>query len=217
MPSATTHGISEEEKSSLEADLLDGSSDGFSSPSFGVGPAAAVALRNGVDERRTAGDEDGRGENEDEVPDEEETYLDADGRVRRIQSPMTIDWQHMRTSLANERTFLAWTRTAMSIFSFGWAILKVQQYFTVNQLHWYDEVVGYLFCLSGCLVMVIGTQRYLRVRSAMAFPESVVRFGRFGIRYVVAMVGVCLVVALLRVAVNDVESHYVPTNSVHEL
>lgn len=211
MRSATTRGVVEEQKSTLEADLLGGSSDEYTSD---------VALGNDVgDGRRAERDEDGGGDNQDaNMLDEEETYLDADGRVRRIQSPMTIDWQHMRTSLANERTFLAWTRTAMSIFSFGWAILKVQQYFAVNQLHWYDEVVGYLFCLSGCLVMVIGTQRYLRVRSAMAFPESVVRFGRFGIRYVVAMVGVCLVVALFRVAVNDVESHFVvPTNSVQEL
>ena len=56
------------------------------------------------------------------------SYVDAEGNVQRLQSPLTIDWQHMRTSLANERTFLAWTRTALSIFSFGWAILKVRRW-----------------------------------------------------------------------------------------
>ena len=136
-----------------------------------------------------------------------DTYTDAQGRVQRLQSPLTIDWQHTRTSLANERTFLAWMRTSLSIFSFGWAILKVQQFFQNSQLHWYDELVGYIFCLGGVASFAIGTQRYLRVRSAMAFPESVVRFGRIGIRYIIGLLSVCFFAALLRLTVNDIQSH----------
>jgi hypothetical protein len=52
-------------------------------------------------------------------------------------------------------------------------------------------------------------QRYLRVRSAIAFPESVVRFGRVGVRWIVAALIVCLTIAFLRLLINDVESNLV--------
>ena len=187
--SASTHGhFDEEAGASLNEDLLGNQEDGDSTNGSGGGGAADA-----------------------------ETYLDAEGRIQKLQSPVTIDWQHVRTSLANERTFLAWIRTSMSIFSFGWAILKVQEYFSANQLHWYDEVVGYMFCLCACVTLVVGTQRFIRVRSALAFPESVVRFGRVGVRYIIAMIAVCFIVAFLRLMVNDIQSHYVAAVPSDEL
>lgn len=40
-------------------------------------------------------------------------------------SSIPRDPNHAGTSLANERTFLAWVRTSLTLFSFGYGILKV--------------------------------------------------------------------------------------------
>ena len=46
----------------------------------------------------------------------------------------SIDWQFIRTKLANERTFLAWVRTSLTLFSFGYGILKVESYLSPDSV-----------------------------------------------------------------------------------
>jgi putative membrane protein len=59
-----------------------------------------------------------------------------------------------RDQLANERTYLAWMRTALSLIGAGLALLK------------WDAVAnaaGYLLAALGIVLLVTSTQRYFRV------------------------------------------------------
>jgi putative membrane protein len=57
-----------------------------------------------------------------------------------------------RDQLANERTYLAWTRTSLSLIGAGLALLK-----------WDGTVLGYLLVATGILLLVTSTRRYFRV------------------------------------------------------
>lgn len=69
-------------------------------------------------------------------------------------APTELNWQFIRTDLANERTFLAWSRTTLSLFSIGFPILKVEHVNTPNVLTWYDSGLGLIFCSTslGCMI-----------------------------------------------------------------
>ena len=62
-----------------------------------------------------------------------------------------------RTSLANERTFLAYIRTALTLVIGGISFL---QFFPQGIVH----VVGWLFIPAGVAAFVVGLLRYLRTR-----------------------------------------------------
>ena len=66
-----------------------------------------------------------------------------------------------RFSLANERTYLAWTRTALALIAGGVAVLRLLA----------DSVVGfiaaYVLVGLGVLVAVAGLRRWLRNDQAM--------------------------------------------------
>jgi putative membrane protein len=57
-----------------------------------------------------------------------------------------------RDQLANERTYLAWTRTSLSLIGAGLALLK-----------WDGTVLGYLVAATGIILLVTSTRRYFRV------------------------------------------------------
>jgi putative membrane protein len=57
-----------------------------------------------------------------------------------------------RDQLANERTYLAWTRTSLSLIGAGLALLK-----------WDGTKLGYLVAATGILLLVTSTRRYFRV------------------------------------------------------
>lgn len=56
-----------------------------------------------------------------------------------------------RDQLANERTYLAWMRTALSLIGAGLALLK-----------WAANASGYLVALIGIVLLVTSTRRYFR-------------------------------------------------------
>jgi putative membrane protein len=57
-----------------------------------------------------------------------------------------------RDQLANERTYLAWTRTSLSLIGAGLALLK-----------WDGTVLGYVVAAMGIILLVTSTRRYFRV------------------------------------------------------
>jgi len=76
----------------------------------------------------------------------------------------------LRDHLANERTMLAWTRTALATAALGFVIAKIR--FTAVGAnvqitppeHAFSRVAGAVFVLAGLAMEVIGIGRYIDLR-----------------------------------------------------
>lgn len=77
-------------------------------------------------------------------------------------------WQNpsrVRDHLANERTYLAWMRSAIALMGFGVVIVRLRQ-FQIPQIHrpgtgW---KLGLLFSLVGLMTVLLSTLYYFAVR-----------------------------------------------------
>jgi uncharacterized membrane protein YidH (DUF202 family) len=117
-------------------------------------------------------------------------------------TPMEIHWQFARTELANERTFLAWVRTALSMFSIGFGILKVEKAGAPLQIEWYDAGIGFMFMFAACLSVYAGVQRYYAVDRGLSESIGVVKtFDRMDIKTVIVTLAVVVAASTLRTVV----------------
>ena len=84
----------------------------------------------------------------------------------------------LRTDLANERTFLAWIRTAASLTTLGFAIDKL----SADNEHVFSAVC---FITLGILSTAFGTVRYYRVKLAMSLmgQDADLGIGRLGMKW----------------------------------
>ena len=73
-----------------------------------------------------------------------------------------------RDHLANERTYLAWMRTAVALMGFGVVIVRLR-YLLPPQLqgHGHGWELGLLFNLVGLAVVLLATRHYFWVRHAI--------------------------------------------------
>jgi len=94
-----------------------------------------------------------------------------------------------RTRLANERTYLAWLRTALTAMAVGIGVGRIVPGVT-NVTRWPFEVVGGGFALFGVVVIAYGSLRFLRVEHALDA-------GRFAPLQVKAAVGLAAVGTVL--------------------
>ncbi len=69
-----------------------------------------------------------------------------------------------RFTLANERTFLAYIRTALALDGAG---LAVVQFLTEIGTHHQRRIFGVLLIVSGLLTAILGYRRWARVQAAM--------------------------------------------------
>jgi len=74
----------------------------------------------------------------------------------------------VRDHLANERTYLAWMRSAIALMGFGVVIVRLR-YFQIPQLHrpgtgW---KLGLLFALIGLMTVLVSTLYYFAIRNAI--------------------------------------------------
>ena len=65
-----------------------------------------------------------------------------------------------RNSLANERTFLAWFRTAVTLITLGAAVLR---FHLVKR----SEATGFILLSMGVVIMYLGLIFYLRVQRSL--------------------------------------------------
>jgi uncharacterized membrane protein YidH (DUF202 family) len=115
-------------------------------------------------------------------------------RVSSIIEPILDNrmtkFERLTTHLANERTYLAWVRTAVSVI--GLAVT----YSSLASHH--DPAVFWAGCsfswLTGLAVFVVGCARYYKVKKVLGLPKSAItnRFQRTGINYIVFMFGLFL-------------------------
>ena len=81
-----------------------------------------------------------------------------------------LKFERINSHLANERTWLAWVRTALSTLSCAFAFLTMSN---SGYLEVFVYVLGTLFCVSVLLVFLTGWLRYTRVKTilGLSFKE----------------------------------------------
>ena len=107
-----------------------------------------------------------------------------------------------RFYLANERTFLAWIRTAIAIMAFGFVVVKFSLF--VQQLgllsgktivvpgQTYSNVIGILIVISGAAVLLISFIKYKRTDKELSQGNY-----RSTSRLITALTFIMLVIAVL--------------------
>lgn len=71
----------------------------------------------------------------------------------------------IRDHLANERTYLAWMRTAIALMGFGVVIMRLRAFHPPEiPRPGYGWKLGLLFSLMGLLTVLLSTQHYFAVR-----------------------------------------------------
>jgi putative membrane protein len=102
--------------------------------------------------------------------------------------PTGVDYRFL---LANERTFLAWIRTAMGLIAGGVAL---DQFVRVEQGEGLVVVIAFITICAGAALALVGTFRWVRVDSAMRAGRPLERSS------VVVVVGILTAVLALLVA-----------------
>jgi uncharacterized membrane protein YidH (DUF202 family) len=77
-----------------------------------------------------------------------------------------------RTSLAGERTLLAWWRTGFTAIAAALALGRVVPALIHNGTRWPYVVVGLGFALYGIALILFGTRRIHRLNEELGIPES---------------------------------------------
>ena len=110
---------------------------------------------------------------------------------------------------ANERTYLAWVRTAISIMAFGFIVEKFSlflKYFgsvmEIKNIKYHKEaslspdVVGWILMLAAVVIIFVATIRFFAYRKAIS-KENKVKFGAFAPNMLLAIMMISVAVFLL--------------------
>lgn len=113
----------------------------------------------------------------------------------RDTRPMTQDVPDPRFSLANERTFLAWIRTALGMLAAAAAVLAID-------VPWPDLVVGgvaILLAVTAAASAIVGWRRWQKVESAIQAgdPAPALRGHAILPGAVVAVAGIIVLLAVI--------------------
>jgi uncharacterized membrane protein YidH (DUF202 family) len=94
-----------------------------------------------------------------------------------------LKFERINAHLANERTWLAWVRTALSTLSCAFAFLSLSSSGTYE---YFCYALGCVFCGTVILVYGTGWLRYSKVKQilGLAFTEISNNFDRFGVSWV---------------------------------
>jgi putative membrane protein len=98
-----------------------------------------------------------------------------------------------RFTLANERTFLAWVRTALAMFAGGVALHALD----VPSTDWLRALLVVLLIGVGALVCVFALVRWARVERAMRLREPLPSFGLGVVMTAALVITGALLVAVL--------------------
>ena len=91
--------------------------------------------------------------------------------------------RHFSDHAANERTFLAWVRTAIAVMAFGFLVAKFNLFLKVAAQSLsggrrvavpgggFGGLVGIVLILSGTAMVVVAAVRFVRTRQAIDSPE----------------------------------------------
>jgi putative membrane protein len=83
----------------------------------------------------------------------------------KTEKPKRRNSSRVRDHLANERTYLAWMRTAIALMGFGVLILRLRAFHPPMVARpGYGWKLGLLFSVVGLLTVLLSTQHYFCVR-----------------------------------------------------
>ena len=103
--------------------------------------------------------------------------------IRRLEDRL-IKFERMSSHLANERTFLAWIRTTVSVAGLA---VTFTELFTEPRNRGFFFWAGSTFAwMVGVAVFSIGVSRYQTVKAVLNMPKNAIsnRFGRVGIIFI---------------------------------
>jgi putative membrane protein len=73
-----------------------------------------------------------------------------------------------RDHLANERTYLAWTRTSIALIGFGLLMVRLREEASaISRGALHEWQIGLLFCLAGLGAVAFATAHYFQVQQAI--------------------------------------------------
>jgi putative membrane protein len=116
---------------------------------------------------------------------------------------------HFSDHAANERTYLAWVRTAIAVMAFGFLIERFDLFLTyastnashaARKLHLHlrtTEWIGLLLIVFGALIILLASARFLRNRRDIALARTEAYAGPVGEKLLAAilvLLGLFLVV-----------------------
>lgn len=121
-----------------------------------------------------------------------------------------LKFERVNAHLANERTWLAWVRTALSVLGVALSLISLADDMGSTSMDSTAMALGVAFVLCTLFTYMTGWLRYARVKEVLTWTGSQVkgRFGRFGLQYFTWFLGVALVLTVpiyLIAGVNVVE------------
>jgi uncharacterized membrane protein YidH (DUF202 family) len=125
-------------------------------------------------------------------PDRQQTPVDRGG-------PPAGGEARRRVRLANERTYLAWGRTALAFFALALGVGRVVPELERTSSRWPFEVVGCAYAVLGVMSAVYGLYRHRAVEEALrngSFAEASHAF-LFVLTVLTALVGIATFVVLI--------------------
>lgn len=88
--------------------------------------------------------------------------------IKTKETKARLNPSRVRDHLANERTYLAWMRSAIALMGFGVVIVRIRHFFP-PQAHSPGNSwkLGLLFSLVGLATVLLSTQHYFSIRYAI--------------------------------------------------
>lgn len=85
-----------------------------------------------------------------------------------MEGEPTRNPSRVRDHLANERTYLAWMRTAIALTGFGVVIVRLRYPLPTQQQELANGwLLGFVFAFTGLLTVALSTRHYFEVRRAI--------------------------------------------------
>ena len=110
-----------------------------------------------------------------------------------------LKFERINAHLANERTWLAWMRTALSLVSCAFTLLDYADGESSSAWKCTYFVLGCLFVGCVDLTWLTGWFRYRRIKEILSIPKDALpsKFNRFRMKYQAQMLGILLTAVMI--------------------
>ena len=121
----------------------------------------------------------------------------AGGGAKEFRGEL-LKFERVNAHLANERTWLAWVRTALSVLGVALSLLSLMDDMDTVAMDSLALVLGVAFVVCTLFTYMTGWLRYTRVKKVLTWTSDQVKgsFGRFGLQYFTRFLGVSLVLTV---------------------
>lgn len=109
-----------------------------------------------------------------------------------------LKFERVNAHLANERTWLAWVRTALSVIGVALSLLSLADDFSSTSMNSLALALGVAFVLCTLFTYVTGWLRYTKVKEVLSRQATDVKrnFGRFGLSYQARFLAIALLLTV---------------------